>query len=137
MNTGERKAAVSHGAAHRRRRAASAAALVAMLALQGGWQDAGDPAATLRHAVEREAARLRESLDAAERSEDRSQLVRRKLTVDATLVPLHLVRDALELAFGRNGTDILRSLRTRWSAIFRRASTPARKSARSAKLNAN
>lgn len=122
----------------RRARAAVATALAAALGLQGGWQDAGGhalpgPAAAdaiagngdgpdrrtdapvrLREAVEREAARLRASLDAAEQGQDYSGLVRRKLTVDAALVPLHLVRDAIEFAGGQEDCDLLRSLRAEW-----------------------
>lgn len=123
---------------HRRRaRAALAAALAAALGLQGGWQDAGagaqpggptaaapgngdgpdrrtDASVRLREAVEREAARLRESLDAAEQAEDFAGLVRRKLTVDAALAPLHLVRDAVEFTAGSDDCDLLRSLRAEW-----------------------
>ena len=121
-----------------RGRAAAAAVLAATAALQGAWQDGavarvdgasaadqGTPVglgarteahARLREAVEREAARLRATLDAAERSQDFDGLVRRKLAVDAALTPLHLVRDALELASGSEDCDLLRSLRAEWRA---------------------
>jgi hypothetical protein len=102
-----------------RRRALLAGAVAAAVALQGGWQDQGtgagsaeapppvpgqgnaaagrmDAPGRLRAAVEREAARLREALDAAEAGQDLRSLARRRLTVDAVLVPLHLVRDAME-----------------------------------------
>ena len=119
-------------------RAATAATLAAALLLQGGWRHAvGDPdrrasgvtavprtagtpdgrmdaTARLREAVEREAERLRKSLDAAEHAQDFAGLVRRKLTVDATLVPLHLVRDAIEFVRGPDDGDLLRSLRAEW-----------------------
>lgn len=120
-----------------RRRALLAGAIAAAVALQGGWQDEGtgagsaeapppvpgqgnaaagrmDAPGRLRAAVEREAARLREALDAAEAGQDLRSLARRRLTVDAVLVPLHLVRDAMEMTMGGVDADLLRFLRAEW-----------------------
>lgn len=120
-----------------RRRALLAGAVAAAVALQGGWQDQGtgagsaeapppvpgqgnaaagrmDAPGRLRAAVEREAARLREALDAAEAGQDLRSLARRRLTVDAVLVPIHLVRDAMEMAMGGVDADLLRFLRAEW-----------------------
>lgn len=120
-----------------RRRALLAGAIAAAVALQGGWQDEGtgagsaeapppvsgqgnaaagrmDAPGRLRAAVEREAARLREALDAAEAGQDLRTLARRRLTVDAALVPLHLVRDAMEMTTGGVEADLLRFLRAEW-----------------------
>jgi hypothetical protein len=107
----------------RRRMRALAALSTCMLAVMAtaGEGPASNVATTgesaiesLRSAVEREASRLRTSLDAAEATRDWTELLERKCTVDAAFAPLHLMLDAMEWQAPGACNDLFRTMRTEW-----------------------